>query len=58
MEIFKEINATGVTVLIVTHEKDISEMTNKIIRLRDGLIESIEDRSLSVKQNSKVPEYV
>lgn len=58
MEIFKEINATGVTVLIVTHEKDISEMTNKIIRLRDGLIESIEGRSLSVKQNLKEPEYV
>lgn len=46
MKIFKEINDSGVTVLIVTHEKDISEMTNKIIRLRDGLIESIEDRKV------------
>jgi putative ABC transport system ATP-binding protein len=41
MEIFKEINAEGITVIIVTHEKDISEMTNKVIRLKDGIIESI-----------------
>jgi putative ABC transport system ATP-binding protein len=39
MDLLKEINKEGITVLIVTHEKDISEMTNRIIHLRDGLIE-------------------
>ncbi len=40
MELFKKVNREGITVLIVTHEKDISDMTRRIIRLRDGLIES------------------
>jgi putative ABC transport system ATP-binding protein len=39
MDLFQEINAAGITVIIVTHEKDISERTSRIIHLKDGLIE-------------------
>lgn len=39
MDIFKEINTAGITVIIVTHEKDISEMTKRVIHLKDGVIE-------------------
>jgi putative ABC transport system ATP-binding protein len=39
MELFQEINAAGITVIIVTHEKDISEKTKRVIHLKDGLIE-------------------
>ena len=39
MEIFKEINKTGITVIIVTHENEVAMSTNRIIRLRDGFIE-------------------
>lgn len=39
MEVLQEINREGITMLIVTHEKDISEMTDRIIRLKDGVIE-------------------
>lgn len=43
MDLIKEVNASGITVIIVTHEEDIANMTNRIIRLRDGIIESIEE---------------
>lgn len=39
MDLFKEVNKLGITVIIVTHEKDISEMTDRIIRLSDGIID-------------------
>lgn len=40
MELFHEINAAGITVIIVTHEQDISEKTRRIIYLKDGIIEN------------------
>lgn len=41
MEILKEINKDGITLIIVTHEHDIAAMTQKIIRLSDGRISEI-----------------
>ncbi len=40
MEIFEEIYRKGNTVIVVTHEEDIARYARRIIRLRDGLIES------------------
>jgi putative ABC transport system ATP-binding protein len=40
MRIFEEISAGGNTIIIVTHEEDIAKHARRIVRLRDGLIES------------------
>lgn len=45
MNLFDEIHAKGNTVILVTHEEDIAKHCHRIIRLRDGMIESDERRS-------------
>ena len=40
MNLFNEIHANGNTVILVTHEEDIAAYAHRVIRLRDGLIES------------------
>ena len=40
MGIFEEIHKLGNTVILVTHEPDIAEHAHRIVRLRDGLVES------------------
>lgn len=40
MEIFGRIHTAGNTVILVTHEEDIANHAHRIIRLRDGVIES------------------
>jgi len=40
MGLFNDIHANGNTVILVTHEEDIAAYAHRIIRLRDGIIES------------------
>ncbi len=40
MDLFEELHSKGNTIIMVTHEEDIAQYSHRIIRLRDGLIES------------------
>jgi putative ABC transport system ATP-binding protein len=40
MELFDDLHQQGNTIIMVTHEEDIAQYAHRIIRLRDGLIES------------------
>lgn len=40
MKLFEEIHLNGNTLVVVTHEEDIAAYTHRIVRMRDGLVES------------------
>jgi len=44
MDLIQQINDEGKTILVVTHEEDIAEMTKRIVNLKDGII--IDDRKV------------
>ena len=48
MQFLQKLNDEGKTILIVTHEKDISLMCKRIIRLKDGII--MEDKKIKQKR--------
>lgn len=53
MKLFNEIHENGNTVILVTHEEEIASYAHRIIRLRDGLIESDTIKEEFRTQNSE-----
>lgn len=43
MELLKDLNRQGMTIVMVTHEKDVAHQAGRIVHILDGQIEYIED---------------
>lgn len=40
MQVLSDVNANGITMVIVTHERSVAEQTKRVVFLKDGVIES------------------
>ena len=57
MGIFERIHDMGNTIILVTHEPDIADHASRIIRLRDGIVESDEINENVIKANDPSHKY-
>ena len=48
MEVFGKIRDAGNTVVLITHEEDIAKYAHRVVRLRDGIVESDKMRELAM----------
>ena len=45
MDLFEALYAKGNTIIMVTHEEDIARYAHRIVRLRDGLVETDQENT-------------
>ena len=57
MGIFERIHDMGNTIILVTHEPDIADHASRIIRLRDGIVESDQINENVIKVNDPTHNY-
>ncbi len=53
LKMFRELNATGITVLLVTHDPQVAEYANRVIHIVDGVIDS--DTGVENRANDGYP---
>ncbi len=58
MEIFRDLNRAGVTVIIITHEQSVADCAERIYRILDGRIVSVEKGLGVLPEEPALPAYV
>jgi len=53
MKILRDLNEQGITIVIITHEDEIGEQANRLIRMRDGVIQSDKRKTTFKKREAK-----
>lgn len=56
MDLFEDLHSKGNTIIMVTHEEDIAQYSHRIIRLRDGLIES-DNRNMDIRKAKAISNF-
>jgi putative ABC transport system ATP-binding protein len=49
LRIFQDLNDQGITIIFVTHDPEIAEYGNRVIHIRDGLIERDEATEVAIR---------
>lgn len=55
MEVLSELNRSGITTIIVTHEPSVAATTRRIIRLKDGMIEHETGKTITYTRKQPIP---
>jgi putative ABC transport system ATP-binding protein len=55
MQLFDHLHAQGNTIIVVTHEREVADRSERIILIRDGQIESDESTARRTRPESPVP---
>ena len=58
MNLFRQMNQQGKTIIMVTHEPDLAAMASRIIRLSDGKVVSDEKKMTDLNGGARMPELV
>lgn len=53
MELFRELNEEGVTILMITHDREVAEHADRIVTIRDGILKSMEDDNYAEAEERK-----
>jgi putative ABC transport system ATP-binding protein len=50
MKLFRELSDEGVTILMITHDREVAEHADRIVTIRDGILKSAEEHAEESKQ--------
>lgn len=58
MELFRELNEEGVTILMITHDREVAEHADRIVTIRDGILKSMEeDEDVEAQEYAEAERY-
>jgi len=57
MALFQQLNSSGITIIIITHEYDVAQFANRILRFKDGEIVDEEINAERIDAEALLKDY-